>query len=346
MFFTKKQKTRGTLSIISCGSGRPFALKVFRYLKQIIREGKTREDVRFILTKETHFSNTEVKAEILESIRGCDAYIIQDVENSVTGFSVDQNLRSLNTMVDAAWRSDAEYITAILPVFPYSRQDKSISREGVSAANVAQEIESYKANRVITLDIHNTAIAGFFRLAKFENLHASKNLIAFIRKNVDCRNLIVIAPDLGGSKRAEYYASQLKTDLGFLYKKRDYSMPNTVAESVLQGDVKGKDVLLIDDMVDTAGTLVSSVRMLKEKEGAKNIYFACSLPLFNHPAVERLNEAYEKGYIKAVIGTDAVYHGEGFCLKNPWYKQVSVAKYFARVIYNINHYRSISELLK
>lgn len=346
MFFNKKLECRGTLSIIACESGRPFALKVLKHLRDIIKKEKTKETVKLIQTKETHFSNSEIKSEILESIRGCDAYLIQDVENSVTNFSVGENLRALKTMIDAAWRSDAEYITAILPTFPYARQDKAISRECVTAARIAQEIEIYKANRVITLDIHNTAIAGFFRTAKFENLHASKNIIDFIKKNINTKNLVVLSPDAGGAKRAEFYASRLKTDLGFIYKKRDYSRPSTIAESVLQGRIKGKDVLLVDDMIDTAGTAISNLKMLKEEEDARDIYFACSLPLFNGKAVERLNKAYEKGHLKAAIGTDAVFHGDDFSVKNPWFKQVSIARYFARVIYNINHYKSISELLK
>ena len=133
--------------------------------------------------------------------------------------------------------------------------------------------------------------------------------------------------------------------MGFIYKKRDYAKSNCVSESILLGDVTDRDVLLIDDMVDTGGTVVSTVKLLKDKEKAKKVYFACSLPLFNGDAVKKLDELYQKGYLSGLIATDAVYHGDDFSKRYPWFLEVSVAKYFARVIFNINHNRSISELL-
>lgn len=344
--FGDKMGSRGELSIIACESGKPFAKKVFDWLNEIVQKENPKEKIRFIETKETHFANSEIKTEILESIRGVDIYIFQDIENSVNGYSVDENLRALKTAIDAAWRSGAGHINVVIPAFPYARQDKSNSREGITAARVAQEIENYKATQIITLDVHNPAIAGFFRMARFENLRASKNIIDYVKENINTKNLVVLSPDAGGASRAEHYASILKTKLGFVYKKRDYSNANTVKDSALLGDVKGKDVLLVDDLVDTGGTVVSTVNMLKEKEGANKIYFACSLPMFNGDCINKLNDLHKKGYLTGFMGTDAVFHGEDFSKKNPWFIQVSVAKYFARVIFNINHNISITELLK
>jgi len=335
-------ETRGKLSIIACGSGKPLAEKI---LKKLVEKGEYKE-VRLIESKEIQFANTEIKTVIGESIRDADVYIIQDVENSVTGKTVDENLRALKTAIDAAWRSDAKYITAVLPVFPYARQDKADGREGITAAMVTREIEAAGANHVITLDVHNTAIAGFFRRAKFDNLHASKNIIDYIRRNVNLKNLAVMPPDLGGAKRAEHYAQKLGVNLVFVYKKRDYNQPNVIEKAEIIGDIIGKDVLIVDDMICTGGTLLATAKLAKQK-GARRIYSACSLPLFNGNAVEKMNTAYEEGYLHAVIGTDAVHHGgENFQIKNPWFKEVSVASYFAKVIHKLNHRESVSELFE
>jgi len=334
--------TRGKLSILACESGRPFAKKI---LDEIIKKNG---EVKFISSSEVEFANTERKSVIKESIRGADVYIIQDVENSTNGCSVDENLRALKTAIDAAWRSDANYITTIIPVFPYARQDKQKGREGITAAAVAREIEDAHANRVITLDVHNTSIAGFFRKAKFEDLHASKNIINYIKGNkkmFNLENLVIMPPDLGGAPKAKHYAKQLKTRLVFSYKDRNYDVPNSLESIQIVGEVKGKDVLIIDDMIDTAETLINVVKKAKEN-GAKKIYVACSLALFNGNALEKITKTYEKGHLTAVIGTDAVYHKNDFQENNPWYKEVSVAGYFAEVINRLNHSKSISKLLE
>jgi len=336
---------RGPLSIIACKSGLPFAKKILKELNNyLITEG--RQAIELIPSQEITFANTEIKTTIENSIRGSDLFIIQDVENSTNDLSVDQNLRALKTAIDAARRAGAHYITAVLPTFPYSRQDKQTGRECLTAAQVAEEIEDIGAERVITLDIHNTAIAGYFRKAKFENLQASKNIIDFIKKNIPQENLVVVAPDEGGTKRASYYAQKLGVPLAIVYKERDYSKVSYIENTTLLGDVSGKDVFIIDDMISTAGTLYHISKMLKEKFDAKSITLACSLPLFNSPAIDRLKELYESNTIMGVIGTDAVYHGDDFEGKNPWFNEVSVAKYFAKVIYNINNYLSLSKLLK
>ena len=123
-------------------------------------------------------------------------------------------------------------------------------------------------------------------------------------------------------------------------------MQQSVVESMrLVGDVSGKNVLIPDDMISTGGTIVNAAKLLK-KHKAKDIYVACSLPFFNHPALELIEEAYKEGYIKCIMGTDAVFWGEQFCKKHPWYKEVSIAPLFAQVIYNINTRQSVSELLK
>ncbi len=330
--------TRGNLSILACESGNHFANKVLEKLKQ---KGVK---VNFIDSKEHHFADTEIKTVIEKSIRGADIYIFQDVENSVNGYSVDENLRALKTAIDAAWRCDASYITAVIPVFPYVRQDKQVRREGITASMVAREIEDANADHVITLDVHNLAIEGYFRRAKFENLRAYKTLVDYIKEHpddFDPENLRVMAPDLGGAERAGHYAQQLGVEPVFSYKKKNDHLVESIQ---IIGEVEDKDVLIVDDMIDTAGTIIEAVRASKDA-GAQKVYAVCSLPLFNEPALERITKAYDDGCLTAVVGTDAVYHGVDFQEKNPWFIEVSVASYFAKVISSMNKRDSISALL-
>ena len=338
--------TRGKLTILACRSGKPFAEKI---VKRLNRDKKKSEEVPFIDSTETHFANSELKTVIDESIRGADVYIVQDCENSHTNHAVDVNLRALKTAIDAAWRSDANCITAVVPAFPYARQDKSDEREGITAAMVAREIEDCNADHVITMDVHNTAIAGFFRKAKFENLKASRNIVRYIRENPDdfnLANLVVLPCDPNGAKRIEHYADVLEVDLAFTYKQRDKTRANSVKRIRIMGELEGKDALVIDDMICTGGSMESVIKCARDEKGAKRVYAACSLPLFNGDAAERLERLYEGGYLTAVIGTDAVYHGPDFQEKHPWFREVSVSSYFAKVIRKLNQRESISELLK
>jgi len=334
------EKTRGKLRIMNCESGKPFAEKVMKELE-------TKTDVKQVETKEIHFANTEIKSVIGESIRGADIYIIQDCENSETNYSIDENVGALKTAIDAARRSDVNYITAVLPVFPYARQDKANGREGITAARVAREIEDAGANMIITLDVHNSAIEGYFRKAAFEDLHASKNIIDYIKNNNELfnpENTAVMPADLGGAKRAEHYAQKLGMELFFVYKKRNDSKANIVDDAVILGDVTGKNILMVDDMIDTGGSILKVAKLTKEK-GAKKIYCVCSLPLFNRDALENIDRAYREGYLEAIITTDAVHHGLDFTQKHPWHREVLIAKYFAAVINRLNKYQSISYLL-
>jgi len=336
---------RGKLRILACSSGKSFAEKIQKKIQEKLSNGN---QLKLVETEEVKFANTEIKEVIGESLRECDVYIFQDVSNSVNGLSVDENLRVLKTTIDAAWRSDANHITVVIPVFPYARQEKQEGREGITAAVVARELEDLNADQVITLDVHNSAIAGFFRKAKFENLHASKNIIDYINEKrdvFDTSNFVVMSPDAGGVRRAKHYAHKLKTKLAFSYKERNYDIPNSIDSVRLVGDVKNRDVLIVDDIIDTAGTLISVVEEVR-KNGAKKVYVACSLALFNGTAIEKIKNAYENGILSGVIGTDAVYHSEEFRKNNSWYHEVSVAGYFAKVISSLNHRKSISKLLE
>jgi ribose-phosphate pyrophosphokinase len=336
--------TRGKLGIIACDSGKPFAEEVVVELKKIIQKENNVAVSGIIQAKETRFINGEIKTEIDESIRNQDVYIFQDVENKTAGLSINDNIMALKTSIQAAKMADAQHITAVIPAFPYARQDKIKTREAITSAMIARELEDTGAASVITLDIHNDAIAGFFRKANLENLRASKNFLDYVQEKIGLEDLVIVAPDAGGAARANFFAKKLGVKLALIHKERDYSKASTIASMSLIGNVKGKVAFVIDDLIDTGGTVVNAAQKLKEF-GAKEIYFAASLAMLNGPAFERLDKAHKEGFITKVIGTNVIYHGEDLKKKYPWYEEVSLAKYFARVIYNINRGMSISRLL-
>ncbi|MFP4189777.1 MAG: ribose-phosphate diphosphokinase [Candidatus Woesearchaeota archaeon] len=336
--------TRGKPGIISCKSGKHFADKVVGELERIVLEKHGFNESFRVDSYEFVFANSEVKTEIAESIRNRDIYIFQDVENSSEGMSVNDNYMALKTAIISAASSDAKHITAVVPVFPYARQDKSKAREGITAALVARELEDAGASRVITLDVHQDSISGYFRKGTLENLRASKRFMDYLSSRIPMDDLVIVAPDAGCAQRASYYARQLELPLSIMHKERDYTSKNTVDNMTLVGDVEDKDCFFIDDMVDTAGTTVKSIRGVKDK-GAHDVYFAASLPLFNGDAIERLRNCYEEASLTRLIGTDVVYHGENFSEEEEWYDEVAMGSYFAKVIYNINQGRSISKLL-
>jgi len=336
---------RGAMSIMACDSGHNFAQRIVNHLNEILQNEIHSLPLRLIKSEEITFSNGEVKTVIHENIRGDDHYIVQCIDDPLNDKTVNDNLMALLTAINAAFQSDADSITAVIPQFPYSRQERKKTRECITAKQIAQFLEVSGANRVITLDVHSEAIMGFFTTAKLENLHASNFIIKHIKNKYQLQNLVITAADVGGAERARYYSKMLQADLAIVDKARDYSQKSKIKSMRLVGEVKDKNVLIPDDMISTGGTIINASKLLKEK-GAKDIIVACSLPFFNGEAVDLLSEAYEEGVISKVIGTDAVFHGEQFVKNTPWYDEVTIAPLFAEVIYNINQKRSVSELLK
>ncbi|MEE9394917.1 MAG: ribose-phosphate pyrophosphokinase [Planctomycetota bacterium] len=339
---------RGRLTLLSCASGRPFAKRVEKALVKIIKDaGGLGESGVLRKTDEVLFPNGEIKTVIADNIRGDDIYVIQCVDDPSSKQSVNDNLMALVTALHAADQSDAASITAVIPQFPYSRQERKKTREAITARVVASLLEDSGADRVITLDIHSEATMGFFRRCTLEDLHASGVLIDHVVANttIDTDNLVMVAPDVGGADRARHYANHFGSPLAIVHKARDYSQPGIIESMRLVGDVEGKDVLMPDDLIATGGTLLTACKLLKDS-GAKRVFLACSLPFLNGPAVDRFDKAYAEGGFDLLIGTDAVFRGPSFVEKHPWYQEVSVAPLFAQVIFNINQKRSVSALLR
>jgi len=337
---------RGQLGIIACNSGLNFAEGVVEYLKDKYRDENHLERFRYIKTTETHFANGEIKTTIEEPIRGMDVYVIQLMDDPLNPGSTNDNLMALATAVNAAFNSDAGTITAVIPQFPNARQERRKGRESVTASMVASFVESCGAQRVLTVDIHAEAIAGFFQRTRLDNLHASRQLMDEMKeRSLIDENTVVVAPDVGSAETARYYSRELKSEMALIVKERDYSKASTVVEARLVGDVKGKNAVIVDDMVATGGTLIAACEKLKEF-GVKNIDVFCTFPFFNGSAVEKLDKAYKDGIIRSVTGTNAVWRGKEFSMNHAWFKEVDVTRLFAKVIYHINHMKSISNILE
>ncbi len=309
----------------------------------------------------TKFANGEFKSQIMSSVRDMDLYIFQDMENSYPYkfensneecvMSVNDHLLCLFVTIDAAMQSNARSVTLVLPAYPYSRQHKRKGREALTAAWFGRMCENMGVRRILTLDIHSTEISNCFHKINLENLHASYQILKKLSEIYDLTedNLVVVSPDTGAVDRNKFYAGNLQAPLAMLYKERDYSKvsknatDNNIKSARLLGDVNGKDVFMADDMLGTGGTLIKAMQLLKG-EGAKRIVCAISLPLFSGNAIEAFDEAYEKGYFDAIIGTNAVYHDERL-LSKPWYVQANIAQLFAHFMLRLHHGRSTSPLL-
>lgn len=231
------------------------------------------------------FANGETYINILEDMRNKDVFIMH-----TTGNSINDNLMETYLKADACKRMGAHKIVVIMPNFPYARQDRKTEfGEPISARLNIALLYTSGVNEVITIDIHAAAIQGFARLMNLTEL-SSLNVMTkyFKNKHFDQKNLCVISPDLGGVKRADRLARALKCDKAVVYKER--TAHNQVKAEMLLGNVKGKECIIYDDMIDTAGTITEASKMLKNN-GANKIYIAASHGLFNGPAIERLQEA-------------------------------------------------------
>ncbi|MDR0600411.1 MAG: ribose-phosphate diphosphokinase [Treponema sp.] len=350
------------LAVLACPGGRAFAKEVIAHLQRWYRRKSENPDPLpsfNINVRHTLFANGELKAELLDSVRGGDIYIVADVENryplefhgGVTrALTINDHLISIFVTVDAVKQAGAGRITLVLPNYPYSRQHKRRSREGLTASRIGIIFETLGVNRLLTLDIHSSEIGNSFRTMGFDNLHASYQIIRELSKIEEIRegNFVVVSPDTGAVDRNKFYATGFKKPLALLYKERDYSRiskdanENNIAEIKLLGSVRDKTVFMADDILGTGGTLLKAMGFLKD-QGAKKVIAAVSLPLFSGDAIAYFDAAHRKGLFYRIIGTNAVYHEE--LLKREWYLSVSVSKLFARTISRLHQEQSVSSLL-
>ncbi|HYW65356.1 MAG TPA: ribose-phosphate pyrophosphokinase [Candidatus Dormibacteraeota bacterium] len=276
------------------------------------------------------FSDGEIYFQVLENVRGADVFVVQPC-----CYPVDNHLLELLLMIDAFKRASAWRITAVLPYYCYARQDrKDKPRVPISAKLVADLLETAGASRALTLDLHAPQIQGYFDVP-VDHLYGSPVLVEYFR-NKKLPNLTVVSPDAGGVERARAFAKKLGAPLAIVDKRRvDLDVTEVMN---LIGDVKGRSTLIVDDIIDTAGTLVKTAEALL-REGATQVFAACTHAVFSGPAVERI----ENSRITEVVATDSVPLSEGAKrLKNV--KILSVADLLARGIRSIHEETSISEL--
>ena len=283
------------------------------------------------------FSNGEIYARYLESVRGADVFLIQSVADSANGdFDVNDSLMELLIMADAAKRASARTVTAVVAHYGYARQDrKAAAREPITAKLVADLLQAAGVGRIITIDLHQGQIQGFFNIPV--NHLTALNIMAdyFKAKNLDPNKLCVVSPDLGRAKAAKKLADIMGADLAIMHKGRPKH--NQAEITALIGDVEGKICILNDDMIDTAGSVVAAVKTLKAR-GADKVYVCATHPVFSGPAYERL----EAADIEEVVVCNTIPVPQERCTGK--IKVVSVAPLFARAINNVYSNGSISEL--
>jgi len=228
------------------------------------------------------FSNGEISVSINESIRGADVYVIQSICTPV-----NTNLMELLILIDALKRASAGRINAVIPFYGYARQDrKAKSREPITAKLLANLITAAGADRVITMDLHAPQIQGFFDIP-VDHLYAAPSIVNYFM-NKQLEDLVIVSPDVGGVTRARYLAAKMDAPLAIIDKRRP--RPNVSEVMNIIGDIDGKNCIIIDDMIDTAGSVVNAAKHLKAM-GAKDIYVACSHPVLSGPAFERIRDS-------------------------------------------------------
>merc|ERR1712110_358735 len=287
-------------------------------------------------TQNSQFADGEINLQVLNNVRGSDIFIIQP-----TCTDVNKNLMELLLMIHALKLSSAKRITAVIPYFGYARQDrKTKARVPISASAVAQLIEKMGPNRVVTVDLHCGQIQGFFHDTPVDNLFAENEFVKYIEhKDFDKSKLVIVSPDAGGVANARRVADKVHAKSVVTILKRRVSA-NVIEEMQVVGDIEDQICIIVDDMIDTGGTLCKAAGLLKEK-GAQKVYACATHGLFNGPALERINESV----LEEVCVTDSIpqHANQQNCSK---LRLISLVPVLAEAILRIHHERSLSALFK
>ena len=284
-------------------------------------------------SKVSKFSNGEISVDIDESVRGAHVFVVQP-----TADPVNDSLMELLIMIDAFKRASAGKITAVIPHYAYARQDrKAKARQPITAKLVANLIHTAGADRVLTMDLHATQIQGFFDIP-VDHLEGVPLIANYIKElDIDTEELVAVSPDIGGVKRARNFAEKLHIPLAIVDKRRP--KPNVSEVMNVIGDIKGKTVVMIDDMIDTAGSIVNAAEALM-KMGAKEVYASCTHPVLSGPAIERI----ENSCIKQLVVLDTIALPEEKRIDK--IKVLSVAPIFAEALRRIYEDLPVSIILK
>jgi len=307
------------IKIFSGNANRPLAEEICKHLGIPLGNAQVKR-----------FSDSEVWVEIDENVRGADVFIVQP-----TSRPANENLMELLIMIDALKRASAERITAVIPYYGYARQDRKVQpRTPITSKLVADLITAAGAQRVLSVDLHAGQIQGFFNIP-FDHLYATPVLLEYIRKNL-MNDLVIVSPDAGGTERARAYAKRLHSTLAMIDKRR--SRPNESEVMNVIGDVEGKTAIIVDDMVDTAGTLTQAAKALAD-QGAKKIFACATHGVLSGPALERI----DKSVLSALVVTNTISQDE-VIRGHPKIKVLSMAALLGETISRINHSDSVSSL--
>jgi len=303
------------LKIFSCRGNLPLAEKIAKNLG--IPLGKL--EIK-------NFSDGEIWVKFLDNIRGSDVYIIQPTNPPA------ENIMELLIAIDAARRASANKVNLVIPYFGYARQDrKDQPRVAITAKLIANILAKSGTDRIITMDLHAPQIQGFFDIP-FDHIYSSAIMVDHFRKK-KIPNLVVVSPDVGGINMARAYAKRLNAEICLIDKRRP--KPNEVEVMNVIGDVKGKNVLIVDDIIDTAGTFTSAIRALNEN-GAKDIYGACTHAILSGSAYEKI----ESSSLKKLVVTDSIPLKQ----KSNKIEVITITKIFAKAIQRTFENKSISTL--
>ncbi|MBO5851009.1 MAG: ribose-phosphate pyrophosphokinase [Clostridia bacterium] len=313
--------THGTeIKLFSGNSNRPLAEAIAKQL-----------DMELSIVECGTFSDGEISVHLGETVRGRDVFIIQS-----TSQPVNDNLMELLVMIDAAKRASAGRITAVMPYFGYARQDrKARPRDPITARLVADLIQTAGADRILTMDLHALQIQGFFSIP-VDHLVGGPLLFKYFQDKVD-EDFVVVSPDVGSVTRARNVAAKLGCNMAIIDKRRPKA--NQLEVMNIIGDIKGKKCLMVDDMIDTAGTICQGAEALY-KNGAKEIYACCTHAVFSGPAIERI----QNSHITKLVVLDTINMPEE--KKIDKIEVVSAAKMFALAIENVYLDRKMSDLYK
>ena len=361
----------GPLALMPLDSIQPLGQRVDEYLStwRTQRESDHKETIAFngyqkdsyiVQAKVSRFGSGEAKANILETVRGVDLYLMVDVMNyaqtyslfgQVNHMSPDDHYSDLKRVI-AATTGKAKRINVIMPFMYESRQHKRTGRESLDCAMMLQELHAMGVENFITFDAHDPRVMNAIPQDSFDNISCSYQFIKAILAHVedldiDKNHMMIISPDEGGMSRAIYYANVLGIDMGMFYKRRDYSKVVNgrnpiVAHEFLGTDVEGKDVFIIDDMISSGESLIDTAKELKERK-ARRVFACCTFGLFTS-GFNKFDQAYANGTLNGVFTTNLIYQ-QPELLTKPWYVSVDMAKYIALIIDNLNHDMSISTIL-
>jgi ribose-phosphate pyrophosphokinase len=317
--------TKKKLTLLAGRSHRPLAEEIAQHLGVPLADPHLEE-----------FANGEIHSRIGENVRGADVFVIQ-THGSTADLTVNDVIMEHLIMIDAARRASAKRITAVIPSYGYARQDrKAENREPITAKVVANMFAAVGTDRLMSVDLHSGQIQGFFD-GPVDHLTAMPVLIEWVRSNLPSEELVVVSPDAGGVKVAERYRNSLGCDLAIVHKRRVKGVKNTVEAMEIAGDVDGRCCILIDDMIDTGGTLIAAAEQLAAR-GAREIYAAATHGVLSGPAIDRI----EGSPITKVVVTNTLPLGKEKQIDK--IEVLSIAKILAETIDAVFEDKSVGEI--